>query len=211
MTTILPGFHKSSPELNRKHRKRKPQKFNPPRKWQKRGYKTLRTEPYGFIAAPPGSGKSTMIAMLAHNKLSRDPNLKVIIIVPKLLIGFGFEDCRFQSLGHGNIFFNPRLKLHRLIHDGAIKDLEQFLQNGPSPSVNARAAIVSQQAFVQAYQQSPGLFCGVLVVVDEAHHSQATEEEGDLDANYLGTAVVDLVGSKCCSLPRPHSAQTAME
>lgn len=157
---------------------------------QARFLKELQHEPYWFIVGPPAAGKTLTIAALLTTKLEEDPELRAIIAVPQTIIGGGFEDNRFK-LGKQEVFFDPATKLHNPSDSSNTSQLKRFLRKKPTSPVNDRVLICTHQTLVHTYKKFSNLFINILVVIDEAHHSKAAEE--DSLSNRLGCTVSGLV------------------
>jgi len=72
---------------------------HPPRKWQAECFETIApNNPISIINAPTGSGKSTMLSMLAYQRTVSDNKKKTIIAVPQTVIGKGFNTKVFKAL-----------------------------------------------------------------------------------------------------------------
>ena len=70
---------------------------HPPRNWQTECFSTISSpNPISIINAPTGSGKSTMLSMLAYHRTISDNNKKTIIAVPQTVIGKGFKNKIFK-------------------------------------------------------------------------------------------------------------------
>jgi reverse gyrase len=70
---------------------------HPPRKWQSECFETIASNnPISIINAPTGSGKSTMLSMLAYQRTVSDNKKKTIIAVPQTVIGKGFNTKVFK-------------------------------------------------------------------------------------------------------------------
>ena len=70
---------------------------HPPRRWQAECFETIAPNtPIAIINAPTGSGKSTMLSMLAYQRTVSDNKKKTIIAVPQTVIGKGFNTKVFK-------------------------------------------------------------------------------------------------------------------
>lgn len=169
-----------------------PLDFKELRHYQKRFVRELHDEPYWFIEAPPAAGKTLTIAALITKKLEADPSLRALIVVPQRIIGSGFEGAMFL-LGKREVFFDPGTKLHDQSEKSNTSQIEHFLTKPLTSHVNDRTLICTHLSLVLAYKTFPELFRDVLLVVDEAHHSSASEIEEENHTNGLGGVVIRLI------------------
>jgi hypothetical protein len=146
------------------------------RSWQEEAYSKLRTSGHWAVFAPMGAGKSVLIHALLHRKLLKNPKLRAIIAVPQTIIAHSFdepvklqtEDGKYDCSINHNFFDDP---------NSTIRGLINFLTSGYGHDVFDRIALCSHAALVQAFSKAPDVFHDLVIVLDEAHHSQFVEIE----------------------------------
>ena len=164
--------------------------------WQKKMYRRLKKELFWLINAPMGSGKSLGIQFLACYRLIADKNLKVVIAVPQLNIGYGFLAEQLQFPDGTRINWLPQHNLCSPSAESNIEQLISFLKGKASKKMLMdRVSVCSHATLTRAYQMDPKAFKNVLVVIDEAHHIQygkvqLKDDAGSIEmANKLGDLV----------------------
>lgn len=169
-----------------------------PRKWQSECFFQLKDEQFAIVNAPMGTGKSTMISYLVADRLSRDPDLKVLIVVPQTIIASGFMHSVLLSLPDGRqIEWKPGLFLCDPDQSVASKTeaLTDWLklQAHKKTPMSQRIAVVCSQTYVKTFS-SMSLDTNyeynrnLMVVVDEAHHVHA--EDSPEHSNQMGRCVM---------------------
>jgi len=166
-------------------------------KWQKKAWRKLKKALNWLLNAPMGSGKSLAIQFIACSRLIEDSNLKVIIAVPQLNIGFGFQREQLQFPDGTQVNFTP---YHNLCSDSAESNINQLIEGFLKAKLSKntlmdRVCVCSHATLVQAFQKDPEAFKDILVVIDEAHHIQygkvqLNNDAGEIEiANKLGDLV----------------------
>ena len=143
-----------------------------------------------ILNAPTASGKTNEICWLTRDILSKNPNMKAIIVVPALVIGEGFtEGKELACFDESNIHFwkpDMNLCLNGSTESSNVEAIKKFLGRTTSlHDTNANVLVCTQVSLVNVYKQGledekiMKLFKNFLLVIDEAHHVEH-------DVNYLG-------------------------
>lgn len=126
-----------------------------PRLWQKRGFSALDGALLALLNAPTGSGKSTLIRMLARAQLEHGRLTRVVIAVPQLLIASPFAskipllvDDRVQDWDVGRPLTTGK---------GSVDKLVTFLCAGPEHTPEGRTLVCSQPDAGRGSQAFDGL------------------------------------------------------
>lgn len=132
-----------------------------------------RDDQYLLIKSPPASGKSRALMFLALHKIHEKAVKKVIVAVPEMGIGRSFRSTKLTEQG----FFEdwcvePKYNLCRVGGDaGKVKTLVGFIDDP-----RAKVLICTHSALRAAYEQLEATdFDGILLGIDEFHHSSASE------------------------------------
>ena len=151
------------------------------RDWQKRSSQELSDKKYWILNAPTGSGKSLEISCLTIEKLKRNPKLRVVIAVPQLIISNGFKDLKNIQLGDEIINWGLRHDFCNGLGKDNSGDLLNFLKRESyDNSYKDRIAIVTHRSLILAFDKKKKLFEDLLIIVDEAHHSEFGDVENTL-------------------------------
>lgn len=146
------------------------------RKWQKAAIAHLEGRQYAMLKAVTGSGKSVVIAKLAHAFWSGNHFRKTIVSVPSTAIGNNFKDVVFAE---GNIHFTPSDE-NFLIGAGSdtakVQSLREFLST-KSKVFQDNILICTHKTLQRGVELYPELFKNCFVVPDEFHHSRAGADE----------------------------------
>jgi|GEM_PF-5435724 len=146
------------------------------RKWQFSAVSKLKTAKYGMLKAVTGSGKSVVIAKLAHFFWSDNNRRKIIVSVPSTAIGNNFRNVIFPN---ENIHFTPSDE-NFLIGTGSdtakIQSLREFLSKN-SKNFQDNILICTHMTLQRGAELFPELFKNCLVVPDEFHHSRVGSNE----------------------------------
>jgi superfamily II DNA or RNA helicase len=155
------------------------------RTWQKSAYEKLVGKRFAMLRAVTGSGKSTTVAMLAHNYWAQNKTQnKIIVAVPNKAIGNNFARILIQDTAKGvNVKFVP-LPENVLTSADAESKTDCLLSFMDTSADNFCSSIVvcCHATFLRAVEKHPNKFKNCLVVADEFHHSR--NDEGA--ANKLG-------------------------
>jgi len=166
------------------------------RPWHKAWYAELKDEPHTAINAAPGAGKTFISMVISEHKMTVNPRLRTIVIVPRTLIGKGFHNVMAQLPNGKKICC---LSDTCLVNEdeSTIDQVFHFLKTAHSGPPNERRLVCTQQTLSMAFRRDPRrfkkLFKSVLLIVDEAHHCSVYGEEG---LNILGEIML-------CVVPEP--------
>lgn len=164
---------------------------------QARAYKQ-RDAQYLLLKSPPASGKSRALMFLGLDKLRKQGLKKVIVAVPEMSIGSSFKSTKLTDNG----FFadwQVEPKYNLCIAGGDAGKVDAFVRFMSDP--NAEVLICTHATLRFAYQRlTPADFDGVLLGVDEFHHSSASDDNilgGLIDAIIEGSSahIVAMTGS----------------
>ena len=171
---------------------------HPPRKWQSECFETIApSNPISVINAPTGSGKSTMLSMLAYQRTVSDVKKKTIIAVPQTVIGKGFNTKVFKLPDGQVIDWSVGVDLCTNAKDTVdqftnfIKEDIYYSQAYPFERilVCTHATLVAAfQSFSQEDKESH--WNNLLICIDETHHLQMHEIADEVyNMNSLGQVV----------------------
>ncbi|MEY4572218.1 MAG: hypothetical protein RLZ10_1444, partial [Bacteroidota bacterium] len=171
---------------------------HPPRRWQAECFEIIAPNtPIAFINAPTGSGKSTMLSMLAYQRTVSDNKKKTIIAVPQTVIGKGFNTKVFKLPDGQVIDWSVGVDLCTNAKD----TVEQFTNFISEDIVYSEAypferiLVCTHATLVAAFQSlSPegkqAYWNNLLICVDETHHLQMHELTDEVyNMNSLGQVV----------------------
>lgn len=145
-----------------------------PWRWQKEAIDNLKDSVCRLLTAPTGCGKSTVVQSLGIHDLAR--GMKVIVTVPQLSIGRGYERETIEVDGQRREW-NPAVR----VETAEVRRIVRFLLEPPAASESARTLVCTQLALVMA-SEHPDVAAvadpwkDVSLFVDEAHHSLALGE-----------------------------------
>ncbi len=171
---------------------------NPPRNWQYECFETIAPHnPISIIAAPTGSGKSTMLSMLAYQRTVSDNKKKTIIAVPQTVIGKGFNTKVFKLPDGQVIDWSVGVDLCTNTKD-TVEQFTNFISEDIFYSEAypfERILVCTHATLVSAFQSlSPEdkqiYWNNLLICVDETHHIQMHEISDEVyNMNSLGQVV----------------------
>ena len=161
--------------------------FWPPRDWQKRAFKDLKSAYNAIINAPMGSGKTWLMCLLSAYKMKKHSNLRTLIAVPQTIIGSGFADAKLLMPDNSKLHWFAQ---HNLCQEspteGTVQYVINWLQNTPAffqdrILVCTHATIVAVYKRLKATNQRK-LLHDLICWIDEAHHLKNAEIEGFEDS-----------------------------
>ena len=171
---------------------------HPPRKWQSECFETIApNNPISIINAPTGSGKSTMLSMLAYQRTVSDNKKKTIIAVPQTVIGKGFNTKVFKLPDGQVIDWSVGVDLCTNAKD-TVEQFTNFISEDIFYSEAypfERILVCTHATLVAAFQSlSPEdkqtHWNNLLICVDETHHIQMHEIADEVyNMNSLGQVV----------------------
>lgn len=171
---------------------------HPPRKWQSECFETIApNNPISIINAPTGSGKSTMLSMLAYQRTVSDNKKKTIIAVPQTVIGKGFNTKVFKLPDGQVIDWSVGVDLCTNAKD-TVEQFTNFISEDIFYSEAypfERILVCTHATLVAAFQSlSPedkqAHWNNLLICVDETHHLQMHEIADEVyNMNSLGQVV----------------------
>lgn len=171
--------------------KRPNHEFMMPRPWQSEAYGKLKSKMFRWVVAPPGSGKTTLMSMLAYNDVMANGIEKIIIIVPQNSIKLNYEKIAVCVDGK-NVKLSPLI-----VENGNVARLKQFLKDDLSNSkINARVLVCTHQSMCRINKKL--LTGNVAIWVDEAHHL-SDDENDDESTNKLGSRIAYAINN-CASV-----------
>lgn len=162
-----------------------------PWRWQKEAIDTLKTSPRRMLTAPTGSGKSMVVQSLGLNDLA--DGMKVIVAVPQLSIGGGYERETIELDGELREW-DPAVR----VHTADVRTIVRFLLEPPGNSESERALVCTHVALVLAAQHPDVIAAtdpwrNVSLFLDEAHH--VLTFDGDADGTQDDDAVENALGA----------------
>ena len=171
---------------------------HPPRRWQAECFETIApNHPIAFINAPTGSGKSTMLSMLAYHRTLNDSKKKAIIVVPQTIIGKGFKSKIFKLPNDNVVDWSIGLDLVSESNDN-FNQLVSFIIDDIHYSKEypfERVAVCSRETLIGAFkklsdQDKEKYWDNLLICIDETHHLQMNEiSDGVYEMNKLSQIV----------------------
>ena len=171
---------------------------HPPRKWQSECFETIASSsPIALINAPTGSGKSTMLSMLAYQRTITDNSKKTIIAVPQTVIGKGFSTKVFKLPSGQVIDWSVGVDLCTNAKD-TVEQFSNFLKEDIFYSEAypfERILVCTHATLVAAFQSlsqedKQTYWNNLLVCIDETHHLQMHEIADEVyNMNSLGQVV----------------------
>ncbi len=171
---------------------------HPPRRWQAECFETIApNNPISIINAPTGSGKSTMLSMLAYQRTVSDNKKKTIIAVPQTVIGKGFNTKVFKLPDGQVIDWSVGVDLCTNAKD-TVEQFTNFISEDIFYSEAypfERILVCTHATLVAAFQSlSPegkqAYWNNLLICVDETHHLQMHELTDEVyNMNSLGQVV----------------------
>jgi superfamily II DNA or RNA helicase len=171
---------------------------HPPRKWQSECFKTIASNnPISIINAPTGSGKSTMLSMLAYQRTVSDVKKKTIIAVPQTVIGKGFNTKVFKLPDGQVIDWSVGVDLCTNAKD-TVEQFTNFVKEDIFYSEAypfERILVCTHATLVSAFQSlsqedKQTYWNNLLVCIDETHHLQMHEIADEVyNMNSLGQVV----------------------
>lgn len=171
---------------------------HPPRRWQAECFETIApSTPIAFINAPTGSGKSTMLSMLAYHRTINDIKKKAIIVVPQTIIGKGFKSKIFKLPNDNVVDWSIGLDLVSESNDN-FNQLVSFIIDDIHYSKEypfERVAVCSKDTLIGAFKKlsdedKEKYWDNLLICIDETHHLQMNEiSDGVYEMNELSQVV----------------------
>ena len=171
---------------------------HPPRKWQSECFEIIApNNPISIINAPTGSGKSTMLSMLAYQRTVSDNKKKTIIAVPQTVIGKGFNTKVFKISDDQVIDWSVGVDLCTNTKD-TVEKLNNFVKEDIFYSEAypfERILVCTHATLVAAFQSfsqedKETYWNNLLICVDETHHIQMHEIADEVyNMNSLGQVV----------------------
>ena len=170
------------------------------REMQARAF-AARNAQYLLLKAPPASGKSRALMFLGLDKLVNQGLRKVIVAVPEMSIGGSFKDIKLTEYGFfADWVVKPEYNLCvrgiEGVNSSKTKAFKEFVKD---PS--AQTLVCTHATLRFAFQDMhPSEFDGMLIAIDEFHHTSAGEENklgGLIDAvmNRSSAHIVAMTGS----------------
>ncbi len=171
---------------------------HPPRKWQAECFETIApSNPIALINAPTGSGKSTMLSMLAYQRTISDNKKKTIIAVPQTVIGKGFNTKVFKLPNGEVIDWSVGVDLCTNAKD-TVEQFSNFIKEDIFYSDTypfERILVCTHATLVAAFQslsqdEKQTYWNNLLICIDETHHLQMHEIADEVyNMNSLGQVV----------------------
>ena len=171
---------------------------HPPRRWQTECFETIAPKtPIALINAPTGSGKSTMLSMLAYQRTVSDNKKKTIIAVPQTVIGKGFNTKVFKLPNDKVIDWSVGVDLCTNAKD-TVEQFSSFLKEDIFYSEAypfERILVCTHATLVAAFQSlsqedKQTYWNNLLICIDETHHLQMHEIADEVyNMNSLGQVV----------------------
>ena len=150
---------------------------------QQDAYNALADARYSILNAPTGWGKSLCLSALAAK------GNKVLVVVPQKAIAKGFLEAKSIKLPGGTAHWEVDLNLTGE-SQAKVGQLREWLTNpfGDGIAITTHHALALAWHALWPHQRK--LACnGLTLIVDEAHHLQA----GDEDSNRIGAAIDAMV------------------
>lgn len=122
-----------------------------------------------------GKGLAMRTALVEH--LNKETDLKAVIAVPMLDIAEDFREGAMY-LQNGDPF-NWSIYNDFCGAQNTTEGLTNYLREYHADDVMDRVAICSHQTLVRVFDTAPELFENIIVIIDEAHHSQSSEQESN--------------------------------
>ncbi len=172
------------------------------RDWQLDAVRELRVSSYRMLIAPTGSGKSIVVKALALADLTL--GRKVIIAVPQLAIGHGYDDESIELDG----LTRDWQPAHRIRTTDVRTIVRLLLDDVLGTTESSRTLVCTHQALVlaaehpQVKEPRGELWKNVALFLDEAHHSLSSDQEHSPTAstppleNSLGALVAHYLREK---------------
>ena len=171
---------------------------HPPRRWQTECFETIAPNtPIALINAPTGSGKSTMLSMLAYQRTVSDVKKKTIIAVPQTVIGKGFNTKVFKLPNDEVIDWSVGVDLCTNAND-TVAQFTNFIKEDIFYSETypfERILVCTHATLVAAFQSfsqedKETYWNNLLICIDETHHLQMHEITSEVyNMNSLGQVV----------------------
>jgi superfamily II DNA or RNA helicase len=171
---------------------------HPPRRWQAECFEIIAPSiPVAIINAPTGSGKSTMLSMLAYQRTVSDKNKKTIIAVPQTVIGKGFNTKVFKLPNQDVIDWSVGIDLCTNAKD-TVEQFSSFIKEDIFYSESypfERILVCTHATLVAAFQSlsqedKQTYWNNLLICVDETHHLKMHEIADEVyNMNSLGQVV----------------------
>lgn len=152
------------------------------RPWQKESFNQLKDEMFRWVVAPPGSGKTTLMSLLAYNDVVNKDIDKVVIVVPQNSIKRNYSKIRINLNGN-------EIKLSPIIVEANnVSRLTRFLKSDLSNlKINSRVIVCTHQTMCRIDDE---LIKGnISVWVDEAHHLSFDSEESNVLGGKIKIAI----------------------
>lgn len=157
---------------------------------QTRAFDDLHDERLAILNGPTGWGKSLLLVGLAGKDLLDNPERKAIVVIPQCIISKGFVTSLDLELPDGRAL-EWRIRNNLCVRaDQKVEQLRRFILSPAGRSLAERVVVTTNMGFVAAYQtleadQLVRAFQDTTLILDEAHHIQASDES----FNLLGGAV----------------------
>jgi superfamily II DNA or RNA helicase len=171
---------------------------HPPRVWQSECFSLLSpSNPISIINAPTGSGKSTMLSMLAYYRTISDKNIKTIIAVPQLVISKGFQTKTFKLPSGEIVDWSVGVDLCSDANN-TVEKFKSFIMDDIFYSKEypfARILVCTHDTLKAAFKkltpdEKEKHWNNLLICIDETHHIQMHEIADDTyDMNTLGQVI----------------------
>lgn len=165
-----------------------------PRKWQTKAFGELKDSHNIFLCAPTGAGKTMVMQMLIHYKLTQNKNMKSIVLAPKRDIMFGYESCYFVDVdGKKQRMFSD------IISDDHRNEMKKFLKS-KSRVLRDRSIACTHQFLISFFkslteEEVKECFSGdFMFFVDEAHFLSSElvvdlDEDEKMEMNQLANII----------------------
>ena len=171
---------------------------HPPRAWQSECFSLLSSSnTISIINAPTGSGKSTMLSMLAYHRTISDKNIKTIIAVPQLVISKGFQNKTFKLPNGEVVDWSVGVDLCSDANN-TVEKFKSFIMDDIFYSKEyplARILVCTHDTLKAAFKkltpdEKEQYWSNLLICIDETHHIQMHEIADDTyDMNTLGQVI----------------------
>lgn len=155
------------------------------REMQARVYQHRKSK-YILVKAPPASGKSRALMLVALDKLANQGIKKVIVAVPERSIGRSFKNTDLVKFGfYEDWRVDPQYDL--TLNGGQESKVQKLLDFLKDPS--SRILVCTHATLRFAYQQvaDDHAFDNVMVAIDEFHHVSSN------DSSVLGDALRNII------------------
>lgn len=150
---------------------------------------------FGILNGPTGWGKTLLQVAVAGQRLMSHERHRILIAIPQNVISKGFvKPVRIELPGGQSVDWavGENLCLRR---PAKIDTLKAFLGGEPGPSVESRVLVATHSGLAKAVQSMSKqdvatAFHDLTLIVDEAHHIQASQKG---EANSLGQLLCQIL------------------